>query len=240
MICRGVYLIMAFSGGGTVNFPFNIHTEKRNKNPINSNCSVAGNPSTQPWLQPQQQFLPQSFSLLSVSLFFCDVSASVLKGNGDLIQQTCKKTDNYTLCVSLLQSDPRTALKSNLNGLLNIFIDIAIKKAASNKLYVDRLLKAAKDEEFKQFLDLCKNGYVHSISHLRKTLPELKSKTYRALQDDLFDARLAGEQCVFSGPICNVKLYSRNEDFDHLCNFGLKVVDLIYPLIDPNHKPLLV
>ncbi|XP_042512073.1 cell wall / vacuolar inhibitor of fructosidase 2-like [Macadamia integrifolia] len=143
--------------------------------------------------------VPFSVLFFTLSLFFCDVSASVLKGNGDLIQQTCKKTDNYTLCMSLLQSDPHTELKSNLNGLLNIFIDISIKKATSNKLYIDRLLKAAKDEESKQCLDQCKISYVH-------------------------------------GPFCNLKMYSRNEDYEQLCRFSLKVVDLI----DPNHKSPLV
>ncbi|XP_042485429.1 dihydrolipoyllysine-residue acetyltransferase component 3 of pyruvate dehydrogenase complex, mitochondrial-like [Macadamia integrifolia] len=77
--------------------------------------------------------VPFSVLFFALSLYFCDVSASVLKGKGDLIQQTCKQIDNYKLCVSLLQSDPHTALKTNLNGLLHIFINIAIKKATSNK-----------------------------------------------------------------------------------------------------------
>ncbi|XP_043720862.1 cell wall / vacuolar inhibitor of fructosidase 2-like [Telopea speciosissima] len=175
---------------------------------------------------------------LALSICFCDVSASVLKE--DFIQQTCKSTDNYNLCVSLLQSDPHTELKSNLPGILTIFIDISINKATSNRLYVENLLKTAKDEAAKKCLNTCKENYISSISNLQESLPELKSKTYWALRMDLSKAQLGGHICQFSdsppSSFCKSNLKSRNDDFDQLSRFSLKVVDLI----DPNHKPPLV
>jgi len=56
--------------------------------------------------------------------------------NVDLIQQTCKKTPNYALCIQYLNADPK-APTADVNGLAQIMVNVMKTKAndGSNKIH---------------------------------------------------------------------------------------------------------
>ncbi|KAK3188131.1 hypothetical protein Dsin_027692 [Dipteronia sinensis] len=75
----------------------------------------------------------KSFVLLSIMFmvfFFLTIQVSA----HDLIDDTCKKTHFYDLCVTTLRSDPQSS-KADVQGLARIALEKLQAKANNNTLY---------------------------------------------------------------------------------------------------------
>lgn len=103
-------------------------------------------------------------ALLQLALSFTFVlisqnSALELQGRGaNLIETTCERTPFYKLCVSTLQSDPRSS-SADVAGLAHIAADKLKAKAAATLGQITGLLKAAKDPKLKIALRDCVDYY---------------------------------------------------------------------------------
>ncbi|CAB4262519.1 unnamed protein product [Prunus armeniaca] len=67
-------------------------------------------------------------------------SRVVFPTDANLIDQTCKQTPNYALCVSSLKSDPRSST-ADVSGLGVILVDIVKAKSTDTLNKINTLLK---------------------------------------------------------------------------------------------------
>ncbi|XWS14231.1 hypothetical protein CRYUN_Cryun36dG0105400 [Craigia yunnanensis] len=96
-----------------------------------------------------------SFSFFPVS----HNSALELHGRGaNLIETTCKRTPFHNLCLSTLQSDPRSS-SADVAGLAHIGADKLKAKATATLVQITGLLKGAKDQKLKMALRDCVDYY---------------------------------------------------------------------------------
>ncbi|KAK9948528.1 hypothetical protein M0R45_004099 [Rubus argutus] len=73
--------------------------------------------------------------------------------NANLIDQTCRKTPNYSLCVSSLKSDPRSK-SADVRGLALIMVNVVKVKAKTTLNRINVLLKKTpKDNSLKDCAD---------------------------------------------------------------------------------------
>jgi len=68
------------------------------------------------------------FILSLCTILVVTQSRNILPNNVDLIQQTCKKTPNYALCIEYLNADPK-APTADVNGLAQIMVNVMKTKA---------------------------------------------------------------------------------------------------------------
>lgn len=110
----------------------------------------------------------------------------VLPMDANLIEQICRRTTNYTLCVSSLKSDPRSS-KADVKGLALIMMDIAKAKATEILKKIDKLRKKSKGGGALA-LNLCAHDYGGIIG---THIPNIKTAITRG------DLESAGESFVF-------------------------------------------
>ncbi|KAI5650946.1 hypothetical protein M9H77_36951 [Catharanthus roseus] len=93
------------------------------------------------------------FSLSSPLSIQLESSSS---SSSDLVNNTCKNTPNYQLCISTLRSDPRSST-ADVSGLGLIVVD-AVKGKATSTLNTIKNLKKSKPQ-YKHQLDECSRFY---------------------------------------------------------------------------------
>ncbi|XWS14230.1 hypothetical protein CRYUN_Cryun36dG0105300 [Craigia yunnanensis] len=76
----------------------------------------------------------------------------------NLIETTCKQTPFFNLCVSTLQSDPRSST-ADVAGLAHIAADSVNAKATATLNQITGLLKSAKDPNLQKALQSCVDSY---------------------------------------------------------------------------------
>ena len=126
-------------------------------------------------------------SFISPSLFifvFLSLVISDATTHSDIILKTCKQCSdsspnvNYTLCVSSLQSVPKSH-RSNLRGLGVISVELSITNAKQVRSKVKNLLKANPEDQFvKSSLETCLGLYTDAISGLMDSVKAIKSGHY--------------------------------------------------------------
>ncbi|KAM1086488.1 hypothetical protein ACFX2B_011988 [Malus domestica] len=134
--------------------------------------------------------------LICLVLVFLPLShcrrAVIFPMDANLIDQTCKKTPNYNLCVSSLKSDPRS-VKADVAGLGFITVDIAKDKATDTANRINELLKQSPSD---QRLKTCATFY-HTI--LVADVPEasqgFKLGNPKFAEQGMNDAADATEAC---------------------------------------------
>ncbi|KAF5464791.1 hypothetical protein F2P56_014843 [Juglans regia] len=75
-----------------------------------------------------------------------------------LIEQTCKQTPLYNLCVSILKSDSRSS-KADVTGLALIMVDVLKAKATGTRNYIKRLLRGNLKRDVRHGLSSCAEVY---------------------------------------------------------------------------------
>ncbi|XP_045829529.1 cell wall / vacuolar inhibitor of fructosidase 1-like [Trifolium pratense] len=101
---------------------------------------------------------PISFLILIVCTNFVVIECRTIQPNDEnLIQQICKKTPNYALCIQYLHSDPK-APSADVRGLALIMVNVMKNKAniAINKIH-QLIGKSPPDQ--KEALDNCADNY---------------------------------------------------------------------------------
>ncbi|KAL5983665.1 hypothetical protein ACLOJK_017755 [Asimina triloba] len=75
-----------------------------------------------------------------------------------LLDNVCKQTDAYGLCVSALLSDPRSP-GADLRGLALVSIDLVLENLTDTRAAIGELLKSASDPNLKETLGQCRFLY---------------------------------------------------------------------------------
>ncbi|KAG2726844.1 hypothetical protein I3760_01G131300 [Carya illinoinensis] len=75
-----------------------------------------------------------------------------------LIEQTCKHTPLYNLCVSILESDSRSS-KADVTGLALILVDVLKAKATGTRNHIKTLLRGNLKGDVRRGLSSCADLY---------------------------------------------------------------------------------
>ncbi|KAJ7980420.1 Pectinesterase inhibitor-like protein [Quillaja saponaria] len=124
-----------------------------------------------------------------------------LPNKANLIDQTCKKTPNYALYVSSLQSDPRSK-GADVRGLARIMVDVMNSKATQTLNHINKLLQRSLGHKVKVALSDCARKY---IAILKADVPEaaegLDKGDFKFAEDGANDAAIEANSCErgFSG-----------------------------------------
>ncbi|KAJ7980421.1 Pectinesterase inhibitor-like protein [Quillaja saponaria] len=125
----------------------------------------------------------------------------VLPNKANLIDQTCKKTPYYALCVSSLQSDPRSK-DADVRGLARILVDVMNSKATQTLKQISKLLQGSRVHRVKIALSDCAHSY---YAILKADVPEaveaLDKGDFKFAEDGANDAAIEANSCErgFSG-----------------------------------------
>ncbi|RVW71581.1 Cell wall / vacuolar inhibitor of fructosidase 1 [Vitis vinifera] len=131
---------------------------------------------------------PESSLRMRSSVFLlCVVSLSLTQiqfSRADLVDQTCKQTPNYDLCVKTLRADPRSST-ADVTGLALVTVDAIKAKATATLDRINGLLGTTPDPKTKAALSHCGELYDNAvlkadipsaIEALRRVIPNLQNK----------------------------------------------------------------
>ncbi|ESW19379.1 hypothetical protein PHAVU_006G119800 [Phaseolus vulgaris] len=86
-------------------------------------------------------------------------------GDGDLVDQICKKTPFYDLCSSILHSNPLSS-KPDLKGVALLMVNNIVANATDTLSYIEGLLKQTPDRELEQALAFCAESYIPLVKYI--------------------------------------------------------------------------
>ncbi|KAL7178339.1 hypothetical protein ACSBR2_031485 [Camellia fascicularis] len=121
------------------------------------------------------------FFLHAILLVSTQSSASTSQENSNLIRQTCRRTNNFNLCVASLESDPRS-LKADVKGLARISLQQVL------------------EPELKNTTKLCQLNYQEQSLHWIPMTMENQNKVQLMLGND---ANLCEQQWASRSPVTN-------------------------------------
>ncbi|CAK7325273.1 unnamed protein product [Dovyalis caffra] len=94
---------------------------------------------------------------LSIATLLLFVSqCNIVQSDANLIQQICKRTPNFNICVTSLQSDPKSST-ADINGLALIMVGVLKAKSTSTLNLINQKLKES--PALKQPLTSCASKY---------------------------------------------------------------------------------
>uniref|UniRef100_M1DDW9 Invertase inhibitor n=1 Tax=Solanum tuberosum TaxID=4113 RepID=M1DDW9_SOLTU len=157
-----------------------------------------------------------------VSLFF------VARSYGDLIDDVCKKSDDYKLCVNSLRADPRSS-SADKKGLAHIMLQLSLAKA--NVIYNQTLILLKKPMEsiLKQCIQICRDNYVLAVLDISNAIKYLDENDLDMAKSEATIAIECPVTCEDSftewRPIRKNPFKKENDDFLHFNHVMLNLLD---------------
>lgn len=175
-------------------------------------------------VQISQTFL--FFFLLHLTLL--PISRCLNNKQDDLLHKTCKLTNHYNLCLSTLNSNPKSKNATNVQGLAQITLELALTEANNTLWFVGGLFSKTSDPMLFRLFGTCIEEYKDAVtSHIPQAIHALNSSNYGASKQGLIDA-------VGDVKTCNVQLVdespvmTRRNNFVHrLLDAGSQIVSLL-------------
>ncbi|EEF45148.1 cell wall / vacuolar inhibitor of fructosidase 2 [Ricinus communis] len=154
--------------------------------------------------------------------------------NGDmgLIQQTCKNTKHYDLCVSTLKSNA-TSSKADTKGLALIMVAAGVANATDTSSYLSsQLLRATNDTILKKVLKECADKYGYAGDSLQDSVQDLTGETYDYAYIHIMAAADYPNACHNSfrrvpGLAYPQEIARREQGLEHICDVVLGIVDVL-------------
>ncbi|XP_010461598.1 PREDICTED: cell wall / vacuolar inhibitor of fructosidase 1-like [Camelina sativa] len=121
------------------------------------------------------------------------VMTMMMISEGSMIDQTCKQTPDFKLCVSLLNSDPRGS-SADTSGLALILIDKIKVLATKTLTEINGLYK--KRPELKQALDQCSRRYKTILNaDVPEAIEAISKGVPKFGEDGVMDAGVEASAC---------------------------------------------
>ncbi|XP_057965544.1 cell wall / vacuolar inhibitor of fructosidase 2-like [Malania oleifera] len=121
----------------------------------------------------------------------------------DLIEDSCKNTYNYTLCVSTLRLDPSTSSSTiNVKGLAYVMLKVLNANNTEILAKVSHLLNTTKDALAIQCLHQCFSDYMVSKDFIGNARSYLDTNNYGEANGEMAFAADQAIDCesAFTGP----------------------------------------
>ncbi|OAY38689.1 hypothetical protein MANES_10G035400v8 [Manihot esculenta] len=165
--------------------------------------------------------------LMFLFLFYFSTSTSVQ--GADIIEETCKKTEYYDLCVKTLRSDPRSS-NADLKGLTQITLEASLVFGRGAFIKIKKMYNETKDKGLKSCLHVCVENYeLAVVINLPGAIKLLGRNKFNDVNSYLSAAYDAPETCLDSfseEPKTDVPpaLAAWNDHFEQLCTIALDML----------------
>ncbi|KAH7842499.1 hypothetical protein Vadar_006004 [Vaccinium darrowii] len=167
-----------------------------------------------------------SFNGFSSLVFLLPLFLSISLSTSDLISEICSKTQNPSLCLQALRSDPRSA-RADLKGLALISIEIAKTNAIQTKSnLIAKLSKEATSPALKERYDQCAETYGDTIDNLKVARTALNSRdidTFTVRASAAFDGPDTCDDGFEGPPAEPAQLRGANKELEGLCSIVLAI-----------------
>lgn len=162
------------------------------------------------------------------------VSAPAAAARVTLIQNTCKKTKYYDLCVASLKSDP-TSQAADAKGLAAIMIGVAISNANATSSFLSSLVTSttANDPTTAKLLKDCADKYTLSAISLQDSVQDLSMESYDYAYMNVLAAQDYPNAChnAFKRSLGRVayptELSRREDSLRRMCDVAISIIDVL-------------
>ncbi|KAK7291720.1 hypothetical protein RIF29_07093 [Crotalaria pallida] len=137
-------------------------------------------------------------NLKTLTLILCTLNIAT---NGNLIEETCKQTPNYDLCVQYLKADPHSS-DADVTGLALIMVNVIKTKANNALVKINKLLQVSSVPDQKEALNLCSGQYKAILeADVAQAIAALQKGDPKFAEDGAKDAAIEATSCEnsFSG-----------------------------------------
>ncbi|KAB1225605.1 Cell wall / vacuolar inhibitor of fructosidase 1 [Morella rubra] len=140
-------------------------------------------------------FLLLHVILFSVFLQSTQCSNFSTDESGNLLEEICKQTPLYDLCLSSLQSNPQSS-KTDVKGLARIMADTLLANAADALNYIEGLIKQSPEPEVERSLAYCAELYIPVVKYtLPQAIDALTNGQYKFANFGISDAAKEADAC---------------------------------------------
>nr|XP_009764005.1 PREDICTED: putative invertase inhibitor [Nicotiana sylvestris] len=163
----------------------------------------------------------------SIVIFFFFLSF-VAHSSGDLIEDICKKSTDYKLCVSSLRADPKSS-SADKKGLVRIMLQLSLARAEDIYNQTLIILKQPTEPILKQCLQICRDTYDLAVSRITSSIKYLDENNFDMVNDGISSAMAFSVTCEESfteQPVRKDPLKARSDDFFHFNDTTLSLLDL--------------
>ncbi|CAA0830212.1 Cell wall / vacuolar inhibitor of fructosidase 2 [Striga hermonthica] len=170
--------------------------------------------------------MASSWRFLLMFLTILAIFSSLSSKPSTLIQQTCKNTKHYDLCVSSLKSDASSA-KADTKGLALIMIRLGVANATATSAY----LSSAKNETALVMKE-CADKYALAGEALRSSVQDLLDDSYDYAYIHVMAAADYPNSCRngfrrYPGLVYPPELAVREDGLKGICDVVLGIIDSI-------------
>ncbi|XP_068316550.1 cell wall / vacuolar inhibitor of fructosidase 2-like [Pyrus communis] len=155
----------------------------------------------------------------------------LVRADSTLIQNTCKNTKYYGLCVSSLKSVP-TSKNADTKGLAVIMVGIGMANATATSSYLSSQLISSSTTEtnLKKVLKECADKYGYAGDALQASVQDLGSESYDYAYMHITAAADYPNACHnafkrYPGLAYPPELARREEGLKHICDVALGIID---------------
>ncbi|GKV37896.1 hypothetical protein SLEP1_g45865 [Rubroshorea leprosula] len=161
-------------------------------------------------------------------LLFLSISPPPIQCDDDLIEQICKKTPFYDLCLASLKSNP-TTIPMDIKGLATTMADIVLSNATDTLDFIQSEIKQASDPQMERALAYCAELYIPVVKYnLPQAIEALSKGQYAFAADGISDAAKEADACEknFSGSLKS-PLTVRNKLVHSLSDVAVAIVKVL-------------
>lgn len=151
-----------------------------------------------------------------------------LDESDNLIDEICKQTPHYKLCLSYLQSNPQSS-NADAKGLAQIMGDILLACATEELSYIEGLIKQAPEPELERSLAYCAELYIPVVKYtLPQALDALSKGEYKFANYGIADVAKEADACEkkFSGST-DSPVTDRNNLVESLSEVAKAIVNVL-------------
>lgn len=176
--------------------------------------------------------VPSSFfGIIFLAIGLVSNLSGAVPGDPDLIRRTCNSTSFFDLCVSSLQSDPKSS-KSDVKGLSVIVINLGIANATDTSLYTSHLVTRRRNAALNSALEGCADRYTDARAALCSALEALSLDDYDFASLHVSAAAAYADMCHSLFRLSPALTYpaalsSREKALERLCTIASDIISLL-------------
>ncbi|KAK6803071.1 hypothetical protein RDI58_000855 [Solanum bulbocastanum] len=133
-------------------------------------------------------------SLKALIVLFMLFLSLITYSSGDLIEDVCRTSRNFKVCIDALRSDPKSS-SADKKGLVRILLQQYLRKTKSIYNEIVSLLEQAKESVLIQCLQVCKENYDLSIDNAETTIKDFDANDFPGARSSAADVASAPNTC---------------------------------------------
>ncbi|KAK7363453.1 hypothetical protein VNO77_05597 [Canavalia gladiata] len=176
---------------------------------------------------------------LGTSLVFFIPPIESTLSHTSLLEQICRQSPHYHLCVMTLRSSIHHRSKADVAGFARLTLEIAYANASVTIENIRKVYVQIRDNEQKGVLEDCFASYNRIVKvHLREALNAMGKSDYKVARQRVYAAGIQAESCnsKIKNPI-NFPLRDTNRYMINLCAISLSIIDKLLQTNQPNLTP---